>query len=76
MTASIRHKWAKPVRFQFKTERQCMRCELARVTRHDDPQAQPWIEWWRDGDQVESEATPPCDFRLERELVADLEVPA
>jgi hypothetical protein len=71
---STRHKWGERVPFQFKTERQCVRCELVRVTRHDDPQGQPWIEWWRDQVRIESDATPPCDARLERELADNLEV--
>jgi hypothetical protein len=61
-----RHKWAKPDRFQFKTERQCMRCELVRVTRHDNPHGQPWIEYWRDLERVHHASTPPCDARLEQ----------
>jgi hypothetical protein len=76
MTGSTRHKWAKPMRFQFKTERSCIRCELVRVTRHDNPSGLPWIEWWRDLEQIHHAATPPCDARLERETVPDLEVTA
>lgn len=73
---STRHKWGEAVRFQFKTERCCSRCELVRVTRHDDPQGRPWIEWWRDLEQIKSEATPLCDARLQRELADNLEVTA
>lgn len=66
MTISTRHKWGEPERFQFKTERQCARCELVRVTRHDDPQGRPWQEFWRDLEQISGDHTPPCDARLER----------
>lgn len=61
---STRHKWGEPVRFQFKTERQCTRCPLVRVTRHE-PGKLAWVEWWRDGDRVHSELTPLCDASLE-----------
>lgn len=73
---STRHKWGDRVPFQFKTERQCARCELVRVTRHDDPNGRPWIEWWRDSEQIRSDVTPLCDARLERELADNLEVVA
>ncbi len=73
---STRHKWGARVTFQFKTERLCARCELVRVTRHDDPRGLPWIEWWRDCEQIKSDATPLCDARLERELADGIEVAA
>lgn len=76
---TTRHKWPRrgdEVRFQFKTERTCARCELTRVTKHDDPRGLPWIEWWRDGEQIRHAATPPCDARLERETASDLAVTA
>lgn len=72
--SSTRHKWGVRVPFPYKTERQCTRCELVRVTRHDDPNGRPWIEWWRDCEQIKSNATPPCDARLERDLADNLEV--
>ena len=65
---STRHKWpaaGAEVRFRFKTERTCSRCDLTKVTRHDDPNGRPWPEWWRDGERIQHGATPPCDARCE-----------
>jgi hypothetical protein len=73
---STRHKWSARVALRFKTERQCSRCEMVRVTRHDNPQGRPWIEYWRDLEQISCEATPLCDARLEREAADNLEVVA
>lgn len=64
MTFSERHRWNDPVRFQFKTERTCRRCDTTRVTRHE-PGQRVWIEFWRDGERIPSESTPLCDARLE-----------
>lgn len=72
MSTSTRHRWGERASFPlaYKTERHCTRCELVKVSRHDDPHRRwPWIEWWRDGERIETDATPPCDFRLEREGV-------
>jgi len=58
-----RHSWkGEPVRTEHRTERTCGRCGMLRVTRHE---ATIWTEWYRDGRQIESERTPPCDARLE-----------
>lgn len=60
---SHQHKWGLPVRFQFKTERACLRpgCTVVKVTRHE-PGAHPpsWREWWCDGVQIVGVRTPPC----------------
>jgi hypothetical protein len=66
MTSS-RHSWGEPVRFSHKTERECRRCGMVKVTRHeaDGPRDVHWIEWWRDEDQIASDRTPPCDARCE-----------
>lgn len=64
---SPRHSWSEPVRFEHKSERECRRCGLVKVSRHeaDGPRDLHWIEWWRDCEKVELAATPPCDARLE-----------
>lgn len=64
---STRHRWPDSGRVEFylKTERQCPRCGMVRVTKHDNPHSRPWTEWWRDAEQIKSDATPPCDARLE-----------
>jgi hypothetical protein len=58
---TTRHSWADPERFEHRTERLCWRCDLMKVTRHEQT---CWTEWWRDGNQIVSERTPPCDGRL------------
>lgn len=64
MSASTRHRWGDPVRFQFKTERECARCGTIKVTRHE-PGVQPWQEFYRDLDRIPGEGTPACDARNE-----------
>lgn len=62
-----RHRWGPPSRpSRFKTERQCARCGLVKVSRHEgDPGsgsgASHWTEWWRGLDRIESGATPRCE---------------
>lgn len=53
-----RHSWSKPARFLHKSERVCQRCGLVKVTRHEG--FEHWVEWWRDGERLHSERTPPC----------------
>jgi hypothetical protein len=55
-----RHDWTAiaPKRYPFKTERECARCGLIKVTRHENDRH--WIEFWKDGEKVEGKATPPC----------------
>jgi hypothetical protein len=77
MTVSTRHKWSAKVEFPpYKSERQCSRCEMVLVSRHENEGGRGvhWKEFYRDGDRVEHDATPPCDFRLERDLADNLEV--
>jgi hypothetical protein len=65
---STRHRWGEPVRFgTYKTERQCTRCEMVKVSRHefDGGRDVHWIEWWRDEERIHCDATPLCDARLE-----------
>lgn len=65
--ASARHKWGEPDRFPHKSERECRRCGMVKVTRHEaeGPHDRHWTEFWRDCDRIRCEATPPCDARLE-----------
>lgn len=56
-----RHRWSKcPRRFVHKTERDCLNpgCKVTRVTRHEGIS---WIEFWRDGEKIDSDKTPPCE---------------
>jgi hypothetical protein len=66
---STRHRWGDKVRFEHKTEQQCARCEVVRVTRHEWERGREifWTEFWRNLDRVDdaSGKTPPCDGRLE-----------
>jgi len=67
---SIRHKWASRTEISpHKTERQCSRCEMVMVSRHefDGGRELHWKEFWRDCDRVDNgNGTPPCDARLEQ----------
>lgn len=60
MIKSARHSWGEPVRFQYKTERECARCGLIKVTRHEPAAAHPWLEFWRDGARLKGDGTPAC----------------
>lgn len=59
---SERHKWVERQRLFDRTNRQCMKCWLWKVTRHEpDARPQHWIEWYRpDGSRVPGDATPAC----------------
>jgi hypothetical protein len=64
---STRHRWDEPVRFERKTERECSRCGMVKVTRREWECGRDvyWTEFWRDLDRVDKEGeTPPCDARL------------
>jgi hypothetical protein len=58
-----RHRWGEPVRFPFKTERECLACGIVKVTRHESegPRDFHWQEFWRDGDQLPADKTPACE---------------
>lgn len=56
---STRHRWGEPDRLQFKTERECTRCGLVKVTRHE-PGVLPWVEFWRACERVPGDGMPPC----------------
>jgi hypothetical protein len=55
-----RHKWSDPTRYLYKTERECRNgCGIVKVTQHPGF-VQPWQEFYRDGELIATEATPPC----------------
>lgn len=56
---TVRHSWGEKIRFLYKSEQTCERCDTVRVTRHEGDQH--WTEFWRDGTRIECDATPPCD---------------
>jgi hypothetical protein len=57
---SQHHKWGAPVRFERKTERECQRCGMIQVTRHEDD---IWTEFWKDAERVSQDGnrTPICE---------------
>lgn len=59
MITSPRHSWGDPVRFLTarKTERECEKCGLVKVTRHG---IKTRTEFWRGLDKIESRNTPAC----------------
>jgi hypothetical protein len=67
MIGSTRHRWSTAHKWPHKTERQCVRCEMVKVTRHETEAGREihWTEFWRDLERAETQSTPPCDARLE-----------
>lgn len=68
MTTSTRHRWGEKVRFGlYKSEQQCTRCELVKVSRHEHENGRPlhWKEYWRDEELISRGQLPACDARLE-----------
>jgi hypothetical protein len=58
-----RHSWGEPMRFQHKTERECRRCGMVKVTRHQTFE-NVWTEFWRNGEEkIEGKGTPVCTGR-------------
>lgn len=66
MSNHQRHQWGPPITYLYKTERTCLRpgCTLTKVTRHE-PGEISWREWWRNGEQIKSDTTPPCEGEIE-----------
>lgn len=65
-----RHKWSSPIYYLYKTERECLnRCGIVKVTRHEDA-LRPWQEFYRDGELIATEATPPCSIASATHLQA------
>ena len=63
-----RHRWGDAQRFPHptrpdisKTERSCIHegCNIVRVTRHES--GEHWVEFWKDGERIEGDHTPPCE---------------
>nr|WP_050781011.1 hypothetical protein [Bradyrhizobium sp. ORS 278] len=66
---SVRHRWGDKVRFPHKSERQCARCEMVKVGRHEGQGGRDlyWTEFWRDEERIDDGGrTPPCDARCEQ----------
>lgn len=60
---SDRHSWGKKENFLLKTERECLRCGMVKVTRHE-PGVLPWVEFYRNGEEkIVCNKTPPCPGR-------------
>ncbi len=65
-----RHKWSEPTRIPHgialprKTERECLRCGLVKVTWHELDE-RGWeacrTEFWHGLDQIEGDGTPACE---------------
>jgi hypothetical protein len=66
-----RHRWGPANRpSRFKTERQCERCGVVKVTRHENVGVggeSHWTEWWEpDGlARMDIDHTPPCGPTME-----------
>lgn len=77
---STRHRWGERVQCgPYKSEKECLRCEVVRASIHQHvggANDKHWKEFWRDGERLDAgdDVTPPCDFRLERQRAASLEV--
>lgn len=64
----MNHKWDIRVEYPLahKAERECTnRCGITKVTRHENDGGRDvhWTEFWRGGEQIHGEGTPPCDAR-------------
>ncbi|MGJ5036576.1 hypothetical protein ACQR13_20920 [Bradyrhizobium sp. HKCCYLRH3059] len=61
---STRHRWGDKVRFVNKTEQQCSRCEMVKVSRRERQGGHDlyWIEFWRDEERIDTcdRRTPSC----------------
>ena len=59
-----RHRWGEPARFPHKSERTCLNgCGVTKVGHHQSEGARDrrWTEFWRNGDQIDTDRTPPCE---------------
>lgn len=68
--SSTRHRWDDKKRHAHKTEQQCQRCGIVKATHHQFEGGREiyWTEFWRDLEKIETDRTPLCDARLERDL--------
>lgn len=79
MSTSTRHRWGERIACgPYKSERECSRCGMVRASMHQNQGARDehWKEFWRDGERIHHDATPPCDARLERTVSTEGEVHA
>jgi hypothetical protein len=68
MTSAKRHRWGEPVRFERKTERECLNgCGTIKVTRHENEGGfdRHWVEFWRDQEKIPGKGTPACEPVME-----------
>ena len=69
VVTSARHRWGKRIPCgPRKSEKECARCGTVRASMHginDHGQQDHWKEFWRDGELISRNKTPPCDTRLE-----------
>lgn len=66
--SSTRHSWGEKVAFgNYKSETQCLRCGLVKVSRHETEAGRGvhWKEYWRDEELISRDDLPACDGRLE-----------
>ena len=61
-----KHRWSDKTVFPHKTERECANgCGIVKVGRHETEGGRDryWSEFWRDGERIEGNGTPPCTGR-------------
>lgn len=58
-----RHSWEEKARDLHRTLRQCRRCELIKISRHEfeGPREVHWLEFWRGTERIECDGTPACE---------------
>lgn len=57
--ANSRHTWGEKVRFPpYKSEQECLKCDVVKVTRHEG--FIHWVEFWKDGERIQGSKTPVC----------------
>ena len=57
------HSWGEKLRFQFKSEAECTKCGLVKVSRHEHEGGRDrrWTEYWRGGEQLDTTKLPACE---------------
>lgn len=60
-----KHRWGAKIIFEHKTERECSRCGMMKVTRSEHEGGHPvyWTEYYAAGglDRIECAGTPACE---------------
>lgn len=65
-----RHQWSAARRTAYRTTRECLRCGLVKVTRHE-PGVRAWQEFERDGVVLRgAPGTPKCARPMAREAMS------